>query len=103
MLDKEGAYQYATAADLSETPGLSRENGTDPLSILIRLASEADTPGIAKDAAALAERIAEGRFYVACVGQFKRGKSTLLNALIGDPILPAGVAPVTSVVTVIRY
>ena len=26
-------------------------------------------------------RVSEGRFYVACIGQFKRGKSTLINAL----------------------
>jgi hypothetical protein len=39
---------------------------------------------------------------VACIGQFKRGKSTLLNALIGHPVLPSGVVPVTSVPTVIR-
>jgi Dynamin family len=38
-----------------------------------------------------------------CVGQFKRGKSTLLNALIGMDVLPAGVIPVTSVVTVLRH
>ena len=30
----------------------------------------------------------EGRFYVACVGQFKRGKSSLLNALAGSAVLP---------------
>ncbi len=40
---------------------------------------------------------------MACVGQFKRGKSTLLNALVGDAVLPTGVVPVTSVVTVIRH
>ncbi|MDT8067355.1 MAG: dynamin family protein [Terriglobia bacterium] len=57
----------------------------------------------ASEAAVLAERISEGRFYVACVGQFKRGKSTLLSALVGDSILPTGVTPVTSVPTVIRY
>ena len=44
-----------------------------------------------------------GRFYVACLGQFKRGKSTLLNALIGTAVLPTGVVPVTSVVTVVRH
>jgi hypothetical protein len=55
------------------------------------------------EAAALAERLAEGRFFVACVGQFKRGKSTLLNALVGDPVLPTGVVPVTTVVTVLRH
>jgi hypothetical protein len=40
---------------------------------------------------------------VACVGQFKRGKSTLLNALVGQPVLPVGVVPVTAVVTVVRH
>jgi len=37
------------------------------------------------------------------VGQFKRGKSTLLNALDDDAALPAGVVPLTSVITVVRY
>lgn len=40
---------------------------------------------------------------MACVGQFKRGKSTLLNALLGQELLPTGVVPVTSVVTIVRY
>jgi GTP-binding protein EngB required for normal cell division/uncharacterized coiled-coil protein SlyX len=39
---------------------------------------------------------------VACVGQFKRGKSTLLNALIGHSVLPTAVAPVTAVPTIMR-
>jgi GTP-binding protein EngB required for normal cell division len=47
--------------------------------------------------------VSEGRFYVAVVGQFKRGKSTLINALVGDALLPAGVTPVTAVVTVVRH
>jgi GTP-binding protein EngB required for normal cell division len=70
---------------------------------LARLASEAGAPGIASEATAVSERIAEGRFYVACVGQFKRGKSSLLNALVGRAIVPVGVLPVTSVPTVLRY
>ena len=48
-------------------------------------------------------RLKEGRFYVACIGQFKRGKSTLLNALVGDTVLPTGVVPITTVPTVVRY
>ena len=57
----------------------------------------------AADVAALKQRIDEGRFFVACVGQFKRGKSTLINALVGDAVLPVGVIPVTAVVTVVRH
>jgi ribosome biogenesis GTPase A len=58
---------------------------------------------IAREVAELAARLAGGRFYVACLGQFKRGKSSLLNALLGRAILPVGVLPVTSVVTVVRH
>ena len=43
--------------------------------------------------AELQERLAEERFHLAVLGQFKRGKSTLLNALLGEPLLPAGVLP----------
>jgi len=70
---------------------------------LARLACEAGAPRIASEAMAVSERIAEGRFYVACVGQFKRGKSSLLNALAGSAVLPVGVLPVTSVATVLRW
>lgn len=66
-------------------------------------AREFGSERVAEDAAALAERLTEGRFYVACIGQFKRGKSTLLNALVGDRVLPTGVVPITAVPTVLRH
>ncbi len=70
---------------------------------LERLAGRADAVETARQARELAGRVAEGRFYLACVGQFKRGKSTLLNALVGRTLLPTGVVPVTSAVTVLRH
>ncbi len=70
---------------------------------LAELAEELSASRLARDAHDLAERLIEGRFYVACIGQFKRGKSSLIGALIGDPILPTGVVPVTTVPTVIRF
>jgi Dynamin family len=70
---------------------------------LAGLAEELGSERVREEAMVLAQRTAEGRFYVACVGQFKRGKSTLLNALLGDRVLPAGVLPLTTVPTVVRY
>jgi len=67
------------------------------------LAEEFGAREIADAALSAAERVMEGRYYVACVGQFKRGKSTLLNALMDRPVLATGVPPVTAVPTVIRY
>jgi GTP-binding protein EngB required for normal cell division/two-component sensor histidine kinase len=40
---------------------------------------------------------------VAIFGRFKAGKSSLLNHLLGAPILPCGVIPVTSVITEIEF
>jgi hypothetical protein len=73
------------------------------LNRLADLAKELGSDHVVEDAKSLAERMSEGRFYVACIGQFKRGKSTLLDALLGDRILPTGVLPITAVPTVIRY
>jgi GTP-binding protein EngB required for normal cell division len=70
---------------------------------LADLAEELGAESVAAEARELAARVSEGRFYVACVGQFKRGKSTLLNALTGYEVVPTGFVPVTAVPTVIRF
>jgi hypothetical protein len=67
------------------------------------IATEVGAEGVVSAAGELAERLREGRFFVACVGQFKRGKSTLLNALLERSILPTGVVPITTTVTVLRF
>ena len=54
-------------------------------------------------AARLLDRLAEGRFQLAVVGQFKRGKSSLLNALLDAAVLPTGVVPLTAIPTFIGY
>ncbi|MGP8176207.1 MAG: dynamin family protein [Terracidiphilus sp.] len=81
-------------------------DSADGASRLLRLGGLAQGIGaepVAGEARELATRISEGRFYVACVGQVKRGKSTLLNALVGRAVLPTGFVPVTAVPTVIRF
>jgi GTP-binding protein EngB required for normal cell division len=83
------------------SPGNS--HGESALLRLAKLAQEFEAEQVAADARSLAERVSEGRFYVACIGQFKRGKSSVLNALVGDSVLPTGVVPVTTVPTIVRY
>ena len=48
-------------------------------------------------------RLAEDRFNLALVGRFSRGKTSLLNALLGMDRLPTGVVPLTSVITRVTY
>lgn len=49
------------------------------------------------------EKLEEESFELVVVGQFKRGKTYLINALLGCELLPTGVVPLTSIVTVITY
>ena len=51
----------------------------------------------------LLSKLAEDRFTLAVVGQFNRGKSSLMNAVVGLDRLPVGVVPVTSVITKVSY
>lgn len=48
-------------------------------------------------------QLAEDRFNLVVVGRFSRGKSSLMNAIIGMDRLPTGVLPVTSVITAVAY
>jgi GTP-binding protein EngB required for normal cell division len=75
----------------------------EPLTVLAQLARELGVLEVERQAESLSDRLAEGRFNVALLGQFKRGKSSLINALIGMPVLPTGIVPVTAVPTVVRY
>ena len=52
---------------------------------------------------ALLTRLAEDRFTVVVAGRFSRGKSSLMNAVLGMDRLPTGVVPLTSVITYVRY
>jgi tRNA U34 5-carboxymethylaminomethyl modifying GTPase MnmE/TrmE len=47
-------------------------------------------------------RLEEERFHLAVLGQFKRGKSSLINALLGEAVLPTAVIPLTAIPTFIR-
>jgi GTP-binding protein EngB required for normal cell division len=86
-----------------DSTGDARVSRHLPLLSLLDVAKELESQRIERDARALAERVADRRFFVACLGQFKRGKSSLLNALVGTSVLPTGVVPVTAIVTILRY
>jgi small GTP-binding protein len=48
-------------------------------------------------------RLAEDRFNLVVIGRFSRGKTSLMNAMLGTDRLPTGVVPVTSVITTVSY
>ena len=51
----------------------------------------------------LLQKVMETELVVPVIGAFSAGKSTLLNALIGNEILPVGIAPETELATELRY
>ena len=51
----------------------------------------------------LIDKIENHKITLSVIGQFKRGKSMLVNSMLGDSILPVGIVPVTAVVTTIEY
>jgi hypothetical protein len=69
------------------------------------LVKEAQAVGVipAPPLAALRAKLAEHAFNLVVAGEFKRGKSSVINALLGAELLPTGVVPLTSVVTRVHY
>jgi GTPase Era involved in 16S rRNA processing len=51
----------------------------------------------------IGEKLDGNRFHLVVLGQFKRGKSTFINSLLGDKVLPTSVIPLTSIVTLLKY
>ncbi|PJF22289.1 MAG: hypothetical protein CUN56_06745 [Phototrophicales bacterium] len=51
----------------------------------------------------IARDLQELFFLVVVIGEFNAGKSTFINALLQDDVLPTGITPTTEVIELIRY
>jgi ribosome biogenesis GTPase A len=58
---------------------------------------------IVDDLELVSQNLGDGVFRLLVLGDMKRGKSTFLNALIGENVLPTDVNPCTAVLTVLSY
>lgn len=87
----------------ARVPGTERERAWAALAVIAEVSASLGAARLAAEASEARTRLAQARLFVACLGQFKRGKSTLLNALVGKPVLPVGVVPVTSAITILRW
>lgn len=105
-------YVAAAPAGAIDLSAVSTTDADPPLEPSVA-ARRAELERCVRDAAALPgvdagttrwlkEKLSEEVFNLVVAGQFKRGKSTLINALLGESLLPSGVVPLTSAVTVIR-
>src|SRR5271165_6568907 len=51
----------------------------------------------------LVGKLEEDRFHLVVVGEFNHGKTTFVNALLGEQALPVGVTPTTATIHHIRW
>ena len=67
------------------------------------IASSTRPPCGDDEIADLFTRLAEDRFVLLVAGRFSRGKTSLMNAILGLDRLPTGILPLTSVITSVTY
>ncbi len=95
----EKQIDYGSYAGYRETI----RNLTDNLNELLTLSEDIALVNTAQSIRETIEKNNDDHFEVAIVGEFKRGKSTLINALLGQEVLPADVLPATATLNRVTY
>ena len=75
----------------------------DYLDVLGALPSVKQNAFLSNRILALREKLQNKIFQLVVLGQFKRGKTSLINALFGESLLPTAIVPLTSIITILRY
>lgn len=83
-------HQMVTALEQAESDGKS-------------LSGELGLQAEIEDLNITSKNLRQGVFRLLVLGDMKRGKSTFVNALIGENLLPSDVNPCTAVLTILRY
>ena len=91
--------------DASDTPGPSADAAAvgEIIDASIGLARERGRDDLAERLDQLAARVRRTETIVCVVGEFKKGKSALINALLGSDVCPVDDDLATTAVTVVRH
>jgi len=82
---------------------IQKQNFANLLEQLRGIAVSLGNPPWCKRIESMLARIRSDRFRVLVLGQFKRGKSTFINAMLGKKILPAYAIPCTATIHELKY
>ena len=96
---EQQTYDFASYTSFRETVN----DLTESLEQLREYAASLNLENTARSISDIIEKSAGDHFEVAIVGEFKRGKSTLINALLGQEVLPADVLPATATLNRVTY
>lgn len=91
-----------------------RQQMADELDTMVTVVSDSEAVGAEQsgqmglrqtleDMELASRNLRQGVFRLLVLGDMKRGKSTFLNALIGENLLPSDVNPCTALLTILRY
>jgi len=83
--------------------GTIRDQIIQAFDALNHLAADRSAERVLVSSSAAKERLEENRFNLVVFGEFKRGKSTFINSLLGKNVLPTAVVPLTCIITLVRY
>lgn len=78
-------------------------NLTGHIKTLRRLATDIAGPDYFSELDELELKLQQEKLYMVVAGLFKRGKSSVINAILGKPLAPVAVTPVTAIVTIFEY
>lgn len=98
-MEQAPIYDFSSYSSFRETVA----DLTESLEMLEEYAKSLNLFNTAYSIREIIDKTAGEHFAVAIVGEFKRGKSTLINALLGQPILPADVLPATATLNRVTY
>ena len=90
---------------MSDAPAPAPSGGETKATIveLVKVLNRLDRTDLARRATAAAARLDRPGTVVCVVGEFKQGKSSLVNALLGQHVCPVDDDLATSAITLIRY
>ncbi|MGN0642843.1 MAG: dynamin family protein [Huintestinicola sp.] len=98
-MEQTQTFEFGSYASFRETVNELLE----ALSQLKEYSESLSLDNTAKSISDVIAKTADEHFEVAIVGEFKRGKSTLINALLGQEVLPADVLPATATLNRVTY
>jgi GTPase SAR1 family protein len=98
-LDRIARTRQTVAGNLANMAQALKEGETDGLKASGQLGLEREI----EDLSIASQNLRQGVFRLLVLGDMKRGKSTFLNALIGENLLPSDVNPCTALLTILRY
>ena len=76
---------------------------TTGIAELSNICTDLGMPDQAGDMALVRDRLQNHVFSVGIMGEFKRGKSTVINALLGQSVVPADILPCSATLNYIRW